>query len=191
MREIARIHTGDFRLTPNQNVIVANVEASQKDVIDELVNRHQLDSYRHLPPLHLHSLACVAMPTCPQAMSEAERYLPDLLGKIEDLLGQHQLCDQPITIRMTGCPNGCARPYLAEIGLVGKAPGRYNLHLGAAFDGTRLNRMVKENIDEAEILSTLDQLFENYRRQGQEGEYFGDFLLRTHQVLQLESADHG
>ncbi len=191
MREIARIHTGDFRLTPNQNVIIANVEASQKDAIDDLVKRHHLDTYRQLSQLRLHSMACVALPTCPQSMAEAERYLPDLLGKIEDLLELHQLRDQPITIRMTGCPNGCARPYLAEIGLVGKAPGRYNLHLGAAFDGTRLNQMVKENIDEAEILSTLDQIFGDYKRQRQEGEYFGDFLLRTKQALQLELTDNG
>ncbi len=186
MREIARIHQGDFRLTPNQNVIIASVKAAQRDSIDKLISHYGLDAYKQLLPLRLHSMACVALPTCGLAMAEAERYLPDLTKKIAALLAQHQLQDQPITIRMTGCPNGCARPYLAEIGLVGKAPGRYNLHLGAAFNGTRLNRMVAENIDEAEILSTLDSLFGQFKQERDHGEYFGDFLLRTHSNLHAE-----
>jgi len=186
MREIARIHRGDFRLTPNQNVIIANVDEKQRDNINALVDSHGLDTYKRISQLRLHSMACVALPTCGQAMAEAERYLPDLTGQIEDLLVKHQLQDQPITIRMTGCANGCARPYLAEIGLVGKAPGRYNLHLGAAFNGTRLNRMASENIDEEEILATLDQLFGNFKDSRQQNETFGDFLVRTHPVWQKE-----
>ena len=114
-------------------------------------------------------------------MAEAERYLPELIGKIENLLEQHHLQDQPITIRMTGCPNGCARPYLAEIGLVGKAPGRFNLHLGAAFNGTRLNRMITENADEVTILATLDQLFNEYSSHRNNNEHFGDYFVRTRQ----------
>lgn len=184
MREIARIHKGDFRLTPNQNVVIANVEPGRKSAINTLVDKHGLDSYKQLSRLRLHSLACVALPTCGQAMAEAERYLPDLIGKIEKLLEQHLLQDEAITIRMTGCPNGCARPYLAEIGLVGKAPGRFNIHLGAAFNGTRLNRLIKENADEAEILTALDQLFEEYAANRISGEYFGDYFVRTHQQLQ-------
>lgn len=179
MREIARIHKGDFRLTPNQNVVIANVESSQKSVINALVDKHGLDAYKQISRLRLHSLACVALPTCGQSMAEAERYLPDLLGKIESLLEQHHLLDQAITIRMTGCPNGCARPYLAEIGLVGKAPGRFNLHLGAAFNGTRLNRVIKENADEAEILAALDQLFKEYAANRNNGEHFGDYFVRA------------
>ena len=181
MREIAQIHNGDFRLTSNQNVVIANVESSQKSAINTLVAKYGLDAYKKLSRLRLNSLACVALPTCGQAMAEAERYLPDLLGKIEKLLEHHRLLDQAITIRMTGCANGCARPYLAEIGLVGKAPGRYNLHLGAAFNGTRLNRMVRENADEAEILTTLDQQFEQYAANRNDGEYFGDYFVRTQQ----------
>ncbi len=188
MREIARIHNGDFRLTPNQNVIIANVDESEKAGINALVESHGLDAYKQLSQLRLHSLACVALPTCGQAMAEAERYLPDLIGKIEQLMEQHQLQDQPITIRMTGCANGCARPYLAEIGLVGKAPGRYNLLLGAAFNGTRLNRIVSENIAEAEILSTLDLLFGDYTGNRQSNETFGDFIVRTHPAWQAEVA---
>ena len=191
MREIARIHSGDFRLTPNQNVIIANVDEQQRDNINALVDSHGLDTYKQLSQLRLNSMACVALPTCSQAMAEAERYLPDLTGRIEDLLVKHQLQDQPITIRMTGCANGCARPYLAEIGLVGKAPGRYNLHLGAAFNGTRLNRMASENIDEPEILATLDQLFGNYKDSRQQQETFGDFLVRTHPVWQKKEQHDG
>ncbi len=179
LREIAQLHRGDFRLTPNQNLVIANVDASQKQAIERLVASHGLDGYRTHSPLRLHAMACVALPTCSLAMAEAERYLPDLTGRIEALLSQHGLQDQAITLRMTGCPNGCARPYLAEIGLVGKAPGRYNLHLGAAFDGTRLNTLVKENIDEAEILTSLDSVFADYKSGRREGERFGDFLART------------
>lgn len=186
MREIARIHHGDFRLTPNQNVIIANVDEKQINDINALVDSHGLDSYKQLSQLRLHSMACVALPTCGQAMAEAERYLPDLTGRIEDLLLKHQLQDQPITIRMTGCANGCARPYLAEIGLVGKAPGRYNLHLGAAFNGTRLNRLAAENIDEAEILTTLDLLFGSFKDKRNKHETFGDFLVRTHPLWQTQ-----
>jgi sulfite reductase (NADPH) hemoprotein beta-component len=181
MREIARIHNGDFRLTPNQNVIIANVETQLKPTINKLVDAHGLDTYKQLSKLRLHSLACVALPTCGQAMAEAERYLPELIDEIEKLVAQHHLQDQAITIRMTGCPNGCARPYLAEIGLVGKAPGRFNLHVGAAFNGTRLNRLLTENADEAEILTMLDQLFKAYSAERNEGEYFGDYFVRTHQ----------
>jgi sulfite reductase (NADPH) hemoprotein beta-component len=179
MRKIAEIHKGDFRLTPNQNVVIANVESSQKAAIDTLVEQHGLDAYKQLSRLRLHSIACVALPTCGQAMAEAERYLPDLLGKLETLLSQHGLQEQAITIRMTGCPNGCARPYLAEIGLVGKAPGRFNLHLGASYDGTRLNRMIVENADESTILDALNQLFEQYSQHRNNGEYFGDWFVRA------------
>ncbi len=190
MREIARVHKGDFRLTPNQNVVIANVAASQKPAIDALVQQHGLDSYKQLSRLRLHSLACVALPTCGQAMAEAERYLPDLIAKVEKLLQQYQLQNQAITIRMTGCPNGCARPYLAEIGLVGKAPGRFNLHLGAAFNGTRLNQMIKENADEADILAVLDQLFAQYSANRRDNEHFGDYFVRSQQASPMEVDQH-
>ncbi len=190
MRRIAEIHTGDFRLTPNQNVVIANVKDSQKAAIDTLVEHYGLDAYKKLSRLRLNSIACVALPTCGQAMAEAERYLPDLLGKIEALQIKHGIEDQAITIRMTGCPNGCARPYLAEIGLVGKAPGRYNLHLGAAYDGTRLNRMIAENADETTILNSLDQLFELYREQRSSGEYFGDWFVSNGDSFQTEASQN-
>jgi sulfite reductase (NADPH) hemoprotein beta-component len=129
--------------------------------------------------LRLKSLACVALPTCGLAMAEAERYLPELLDRIEALLDRHGLRDASISLRISGCPNGCSRPYLAEIALVGKAPGRYNLMLGADHRGQRLNTIYRDNIAEPEILAALDPLLARYASERGSGEGFGDFLLRA------------
>ena len=179
LREIARVHRGNFRLTPNQNLIVADVEESDRAAIDALVARFGLDGFRTASPLRRDALACVAFPTCPLAMAEAERYLPDLVARIEVLLERHGLADAPILLRVSGCPNGCSRPYLGEIALVGKAPGRYNLMLGADSKGQRLNRLFRENVAEPEILETLDGLFARYAGGRGAGERFGDFLVRA------------
>jgi sulfite reductase (NADPH) hemoprotein beta-component len=179
LREIARVHHGEFRLTPNQNLIVANVAPTERSQIDALVAAHGLDTYRLATPLSLNALACVALPTCSQAMAEAERYLADFLQKVQAQLDRHGLHDAPIGLRISGCPNGCSRPYLGEIALVGKAPGRYNLMLGADAPGQRLNVLYRENIDEAEILASLDPLFGNYAAGRIDGEGFGDFLVRN------------
>jgi sulfite reductase (NADPH) hemoprotein beta-component len=178
LRAIAQLLKGEFRLTPNQNVVVAKVAQDDRAAIDEIVRSHGLDSWNRLSPIRQNALACVGFPTCGLAMAESERYLPELVGRIEALLEKHSLLDQPITIRMTGCPNGCARPYLSEIGLVGKGPGLYNLHLGAAFNGTRLNSLFRESVQEADVLEVLDQLFAEYAAKRNAHEYFGDFLLR-------------
>jgi sulfite reductase (NADPH) hemoprotein beta-component len=183
LREIARVHRGEFRLTPNQNVIVANVAPTERAQIDALVAAHGLDGYARATPLRLNALACVALPTCPLAMAEAERYLPELLSKVENLLAAHGLTDAPISLRISGCPNGCSRPYLGEIALIGKAPGRYNLMLGADARGQRLNTLFRENIDEAEILQTLEPLFARYATERGDEEGFGDFLLRAGIVI--------
>ena len=124
-------------------------------------------------------MACVGFPTCGLAMAESERDLPDLIDRLDRLMASHGLGDQAITLRMTGCPNGCARPYLAEIGLVGKGPGLYNLHLGAAFNGSRLNIKFRESVNEAEIIEVLDHLFAEYRGHANPDESFGDFLVRS------------
>ena len=179
LREIATVHRGEFRLTPNQNLIIADVSPTQRSQIQALVAAHGLDGYAHATPLRLNALACVAFPTCPLAMAEAERYLPQLLGKIEALLERHGLRDAPISMRISGCPNGCSRPYLGEIALVGKAPGRYNLMLGADARGQRLNTLYRENIDEAQILQTLGVLFARYADERHGTERFGDFLVRA------------
>jgi sulfite reductase (NADPH) hemoprotein beta-component len=179
LREIARVHRGELRLTPNQNLVIANIAPTERSRIEALVVAHGLDTYRTASPLRLNALACVAMPTCSQAMAEAERYLPELLHKVETLLDRSGLLDAQIGLRISGCPNGCSRPYLGEIALVGKAPGRYNLMLGADARGQRLNTLYRENIDEPEILATLEPLFARYAAERANGEGFGDFLLRA------------
>jgi sulfite reductase (NADPH) hemoprotein beta-component len=179
LRAVAQIHRGTFRLTPNQNLIVADVARKDRAAIDALLGQFGLAENGRTSALRLHSMACVALPTCPLAMAEAERYLPDLIGKLEAILAAHDLSDEPITIRMTGCPNGCARPYVAEIALTGRAPGKYNLYLGGGFHGQRLNRLYRENIGEAAILDILSDLLGRYAGERDAGEHFGDYLLRA------------
>jgi sulfite reductase (NADPH) hemoprotein beta-component len=179
LRAIAQEHQGDFRLTCNQNLIVANVPAAHRARIDELVAEYKLDGYRRASGIRQHAVACVALPTCGLAMAESERYLPLLLPKLEALLDRHGLRDEPILLRLSGCPNGCSRPYLGEIALIGRALGRYDLRVGADFAGQRLNRTLRENIDEADILKTLDDLFERYAKDRLGQERFGDFLVRA------------
>jgi sulfite reductase (NADPH) hemoprotein beta-component len=179
LREIARIHKGDFRLTPNQNLIIAGIAPEDRPAIEALVEAHGLAGFKRASPLRRNALACVALPTCALAMAEAERYLPTVVGLLEERLAAHGLAEENILLRITGCPNGCARPYLAEIALVGKAPGRYNLFLGGDRRGQRLNRLYRENIDEAGILAALEPLFAAYARERLSGEGFGDFTVRT------------
>jgi len=185
LKAIAELNVGDFRITPNQNLIIANVTEQQKHAVALLIEQYQLDKIAGNDLLHKNALACVALPTCPQAMAEAERYLPDFLSKVDLLLATHNLLQQPMTIRITGCPNGCARPYLAEIALVGKAPGRFNLHLGGSYNGDRLNRLFKENINEQQILNELNRLFAAYQSERQTDESLGDYTLRSHWMDKL------
>ncbi|QYG90032.1 assimilatory sulfite reductase (NADPH) hemoprotein subunit [Bacillus atrophaeus] len=179
LREIAKVHTGEFRLTSNQNLIISNVTSQNKDAISSLIEKYGLTDGRQHSALRRSSMACVALPTCGLAMAEAERYLPVLIDKIEDIVNENGLRDEEITIRMTGCPNGCARHALGEIGFIGKAPGKYNMYLGAAFDGSRLSKMYRENIGEEEILSELSVLLSRYAKERNEGEHFGDFVIRA------------
>jgi sulfite reductase (NADPH) hemoprotein beta-component len=179
LREIAQIHRGEFRITPNQNLVIANISAADRPRIEALIARHGLDGHARHSPSRLAALACVALPTCPLAMAEAERYLPDFLDRFDAALGRHGLERDTIRVRITGCPNGCARPWLAEVGLIGKAPGRYNLYLGADVAGRRLNRMYRENLDEHAIFNALDPLLARYASERDASEPFGDFLLRA------------
>ncbi|ODB88668.1 sulfite reductase subunit beta [Candidatus Thiodiazotropha endoloripes] len=177
LREIAGIHQGDFRITPSQNLIVARVPETQKDRIQQLALQHGLLSDRQ-SPTRLASIACVALPTCPQAMAEGERYFPELMNRIEKITNNYDIEKSAIVMRMTGCPNGCARPYVAEIGLIGKGPGRYNLQLGGDGTGLRLNRLYRKNLNEHELLKTLDRLFKLYSEKRLANEGFGDFTIR-------------
>lgn len=188
LRELAKVHQGDFRLTCNQNVIIANVAAADRDSVDAIVTAHGLDGYRADSGIRRHAVACVALPTCGLAMAESERYLPDILPKLEALLEAHGLRDAPILLRLSGCPNGCSRPYLGEIALVGRGPGRYDLRLGADFRGQRLNVPYRENVDEPAILDALAPLFADYADGRLPGEHFGDFLVRVG-VIAVDAAN--
>ncbi len=179
LEKIAAIHQGDFRLTANQNLIIANVPASECMNIDRLVADHGLGKALFTSPVRRDALACVALPTCALAMAEAERYLPGFVDRVEGLLLKHGLKDIPLTLRITGCPNGCARPYLAEIALIGRAPGRYTLRLGADAIGSRLNVIYRDNIDENAIVTALDELVGRYASERNNDERFGDFLWRV------------
>ncbi|GBU17696.1 MULTISPECIES: NADPH-dependent assimilatory sulfite reductase hemoprotein subunit [Methylobacterium] len=180
LRRIAEVHEGDFRLTGNQNVIVANVSAGKRAEIEALVDAHALT--KGAGALRRSSIACVALPTCGLALAESERYLPSLIDELEESLAEHGLSEKEITIRMTGCPNGCARPFIAEIGLVGRGPERYHLYLGAAHDGSRLSKLYAPDIAASEVRGALDPLFADYARQRRDGEHFGDFLIRAGHV---------
>ena len=185
LRKIAETHTGDFRLSPNQNLIIANVTPEKKEEIQSLIDQYGLTDGKNYTGLRHNSMACVAFPTCGLAMAESERYLPSLISKIEDLLDEAGVDDEEITIRMTGCPNGCARPALAEIAFIGKAPGKYNMYLGGGFKGERLNKLYKENIGEQEILESLRPILMDYGKERLEGEHFGDFVIRSGVVAKV------
>lgn len=189
LAEIAKIHQGDFRITASQNLIIARVPKAECARIEALAREYGLLK-DGLAPQHLHSMACVALPTCTLAMAEAERYLGSFVEKFITLQRKHQLESQPIVLRITGCPNGCARPFLAEIALVGKAPGRYNLYLGGDGKGTRLNKLYRENITEEQILALLDALLGAYAAERMNDEAFGDFVIRAgHIKATLEGRD--
>lgn len=185
LREIAQIHNGDFRLTANQNLIIANISSHKKKKIEELIKHYGLTDGHHYTALRRNSMACVALPTCGLAMAESERYLPTLLDKIDPILEENGLSEEDIVIRMTGCPNGCARPMLAEIAFIGKAPGKYNMYLGGGFSGHRLNKLYKENIGEAEILDSLRQIMKQYAQEREIGERLGDYVIRAGYVKEV------
>ncbi len=179
LRAIAQVHRGDFRLTANQNLIIANVSEADRSQIEGLVAQYRLSDGRDQSPLRRNAMACVALPLCEMAMAEAERAMPQFLTQVEALLAEAGIPDEPIVVRMSGCPNGCARPFVAEIGLVGKAPGHYNLFLGGDFAGQRLNRLYRENIELAEILEILRGMFQRFAQERQPDERFGDFVIRA------------
>jgi sulfite reductase (NADPH) hemoprotein beta-component len=178
LREIADVHRGELICTANQNVIIANATTAAKRKIDAILQHHGI-AIGASSGLRRNSMACVALPTCGLALAESERYLPRLVTKLEALLSEVGLSDDDIVIRMTGCPNGCARPYLSEIGLVGRGPETYNLYLGAAFDGSRLSKLYAQDVREEAILRLLAPLFARYASERKDGERFGDYVIRA------------
>ncbi|OUR63339.1 sulfite reductase subunit beta [Colwellia sp. 39_35_sub15_T18] len=185
MRDIAAIHKGDFRLTANQNLIIAGVAAEDKAQIEKIARASGLidDSVSNQ---RKNSMACVAFPTCPLAMAEAERYLPKLIDDVDSILAKNDLADESIILRVTGCPNGCGRAMLAEIGLVGKGPGKYNMYLGSNLGGTRIPKLYKENLGEQDILAEIDGLSARWATERNQNEAFGDFVIRMGIVAEVK-----
>ena len=188
LKEIAKIHKGDFRLTANQNIIIGRIADKDKAEIQALIEEYGLGGYEKFSGIRKNQISCVALPTCGLALAESERYLPTLVTEIEGLLEELGLYNEPIIIRSTGCPNGCGRPYLGEIGLVGKVPGKYNLYLGAGFDGERLNKLYKNSVTHEQIIECLKPIFIDYAKNRQANERFGDFTIRSGYV---NATNHG
>ncbi len=179
MRALATEHRGVFALTTNQNIIIAGVPAAERPRIEAILREYGIENDASTTALRQNSISCVALPTCGLAMAESERYLPALLDKIDEIVVAAGLSRQSISIRMSGCPNGCSRPYLAEIALVGKAVGKYNLYLGASANGDRLDALYRENIGEAQIIEALRPVLNRYAKERRPGEAFGDFTVRA------------
>lgn len=182
--KIAEIHKGDFRMTANQNLIIAGVAEADKTLIEDIARNHGLID-DGVSKQRKDSMACVAFPTCPLAMAEAERYLPGLIDDVDAILAKHNVADESIILRVTGCPNGCGRAMLAELGLVGKGPGKYNMYLGGNTEGTRIPKLYKDGIDEATILSEIDSLVGRWATEKQENECFGDYVIRAGIVAEV------
>ncbi len=188
LREIAEIHTGDFRLTPSQNLSISGVTEEKKPVIEAILAKHGLTEENKRSGMRLNALSCVALPTCGLALAESERALPGLLEKFEEVLDEAGLKDDAISLRVTGCPNGCARPYLAEIGFVGRAPNKYALFLGAKHNGTRLNRLMSASITLDDGVKLLAPIIKRYALEREAGEGFGDFCDRV--ILPADATLH-
>ncbi len=181
--EIAKTKKSNFLFTASQNIIISDVAEADKEAINTILDNFKLIEHtNNASALRKNAIACVALPTCPLALAEAQRYLPDLISKIEPLLDKHELSNEDIVLRMTGCPNGCGRSTAAEIGFIGTAAGKYNLHLGGDNQGLRLNKIYKDNLDEAAILSELDGLFASFKKEKNTNERFGDFAIRKELV---------
>jgi sulfite reductase (NADPH) hemoprotein beta-component len=186
LRAVARQHRCEFRLTPNQNLIISKVANRDKGAVAATLHVFGIENDAQASVLRRSAMACVGVPTWGLAMAESERYLPSLIDKLDELFVRHGLEDVPVTTRMTGCANGCARPYIAEIGLVGKAPGRYTLFLGAGFAGDRIGAPYRDNANEDEILEALEPLIVGFARDREQQEHFGDFLVRANVVPAIE-----
>ncbi len=179
IRTVANEVECEFRLTANQNLVIARVSSEDKEKVETILKENGVSLPGSLSGLRLNSISCTALPTCSLAMAESERYLPSLMDELDEMLLGLGLKEESIAIRSTGCPNGCGRPYLGEIGLVGKAPGKYNLYLGAGLDGMRLNKLYRQAITHDEIVAELKPVLEDYAGNRAEGERFGDFCIRS------------
>jgi len=188
--EIAKVLKGEFRMTANQNLIISNITPEQKPEIESLLEEYKILKTHERTALRLNSIACVALPTCGLALAEAERYLPTLITDLEEQVEESGLRHDAITIRMTGCPNGCGRPYLAEIGFVGKGPNKYNVYLGAGHHGQRLNKLYRESVSGDDIKALLSPIIKDYAENRNDGEHFGDFTIRAGYVKETTAGNN-
>ncbi len=186
LRKLAEIHDGDFRLTANQNLVIGSVKPGNRAKVEAILEEYGISNDRIRTGLRFNSMACVALPTCGLALAESERFLPDLVTDLEQIIEANGLRGDEIKIRMTGCPNGCARPYLGEIGFVGRGPGVYNVYLGAGFDGTRLNKLYRRDVPADRLVELISPIIEAYAREREDGERFGDFTIRAGFVAATE-----
>jgi sulfite reductase (NADPH) hemoprotein beta-component len=179
LRRVVEQFRPQVRLTPSQNLILANVKPEQRDGINKIFAEHKIAVENQGSPIRLASIACPALPTCGLALSESERVMPEVITRIEGLLAELNLAGEEIVIRMTGCPNGCARPFMAEIAFVGRAPNKYQLYLGGNEASTRLNKLFKENVKNEDIINELRPVLARYASERNSGERFGDWVERV------------
>jgi sulfite reductase (NADPH) hemoprotein beta-component len=181
LREVVRKYEVELRFTPGNNVLLVNIKPELRQEITELFAAHgvQTEPRQQGSRLRRASMACVSLPTCGLGLAESERYLPGLITQMEALLAELGLAEEEIAIRMTGCPNGCARPYMAEIGLVGKAPGRYQVYMGGNLASTRLNRLYRDNVKDVDLIGELRPVLTRYKVERNAGERFGDWAERV------------
>jgi sulfite reductase (ferredoxin) len=178
LREVCRRFKPDIRLTSHQSILLANLQPSDRGAVEQLFREHGVKLYDEISTVRRWSMACVAWPTCGLSITESERALPGIIDQLEVALSKLGLAHERFTVRMTGCPNGCARPYNADIGLVGKAAGRYTVFVGGRLFGDRLNFNYKDMVPAAEIVPTLVPLLAYFKAERQADESLGDFCHR-------------
>jgi sulfite reductase (NADPH) hemoprotein beta-component len=179
LREVLERYRVEMRLTASQNLLLVNVAEGDREEINRILAAQQVLVERQAAKVRLASMACPALPTCGLALAESERVLPEVLAGFEGLLSRLNLAEEEIIIRMTGCPNGCVRPYMAEVGIVGRAPQKYHVFLGGNEGSTRMNRLFRENVKQAELLPVLEPVLARYAQERQPGERFGDWCERV------------
>ncbi len=179
IRKVVDTHGPEVRLTPSQNILMVNIPSEAVDDINQILEEHGVATTHAKSPVRSATMACPALPTCGLALAESERYLPGLIDRIEGLLESSAIPQEEIIIRMTGCPNGCARPYMAELAFVGRAPGKYNVYVGGNEAGTRLNKLYQQSVKDAEMETVLGPLLKRFTLERQADERFGDWSARS------------
>lgn len=179
LRDIISKFRPDIRFTASQDILLVNIPEEQKPAIDAAIRSYGIPHEETLSNARKYSMACPAMPTCGLAIAESERVFPDVIRDLEQVLHQLGLDEEVLSFRMTGCPNGCARPYVADIGFVGRSLDSYTVFVGGGPDGKRLNQVYKDLVPLDKLVETVTPLFEQFRDQRQEGESFSDFITRV------------